>query len=87
MAAEIPTEEKIPGRWGLREPQFFYDCDGERVIVRLMNGDELHGYITGLDQYAIGVEVDGSPHPYWINKHAIAYIVRPAPLESEEQHV
>jgi sRNA-binding regulator protein Hfq len=76
MSEETKSAEKIPGRWGLREPQFFFDCEGERVTLHLCNGETLTGYITGLDMYGIGFEADGAPRAAWIMKHAIAYITR-----------
>lgn len=69
-------DDKTPGRWGLREPKFFADCENELVAVHLITGDVLRGYIIGLDIYGIGLEIDGRKYPVWIHKHAIAYIER-----------
>lgn len=67
---------KIPGRWGLREPKFFADCENEPVIIHLVNGEVLRGFITGLDMYGIALEVTGSDKPVWIMKHSISHIER-----------
>ena len=70
------SEEKIPGRWGLNEARYFYDCENERVTLHLRNGEPLTGFVIGLDQYGIGFEVEGAQHPAWVMKHAIDYITR-----------
>ncbi len=70
------AEVKVPGKWGLSEARFFASVENESVIVHLRSGETLAGFVTGLDMYGVGLEIDGKPPAAWIPKHAIDYITR-----------
>lgn len=70
------TEEKLPGRWGTSEVKFYYDVEDELVTVSLRSGESLTGYVVGLDNYAIVVELADNRQRVLIHKHAIDTIRR-----------
>ncbi len=74
--AEAKQADKVPGRWGLSEARFFSDCENEPITLHLRSGETLHGFIIGLDQFGIGLEVTGRSNPVWVMKHAIDFIER-----------
>ncbi len=68
--------DKIPVRWGLSEARFFSDCENESVVLHLRSGEALRGFIVGLDQFGIGLEVTGRVNAVWVMKHAIDFVER-----------
>jgi sRNA-binding regulator protein Hfq len=36
----------------------------------------MRGFIVGVDNYGIGLEVTGRANPVWVHKHAVDYIER-----------
>jgi sRNA-binding regulator protein Hfq len=76
MADTAKLDEKIPGRWGLSEARFLSDCENEPVAIHLRSGEIMRGFIVGVDNYGIGLEVTGRANPVWVHKHAVDYIER-----------
>ena len=69
-----PAEDKIPGRWGMNEPKFYFDRENELVAIHLRGGDTITGYVIGLDVYAIMIERESDQAPILMHKHAIDWI-------------
>lgn len=69
-----PAEDKIPGRWGMNEPKFYFDRENELVTVHIRGGDTITGYVIGLDVYAIMIERESDQAPILMHKHAIDWI-------------
>ncbi len=71
MSKTTQADEKIPGKWGTSEARFYYDTEGEIVTLSLRSGEQLRGYVVGLDNYALVLERECDKRRILVHKHAI----------------
>ena len=69
VTAEPPV--KVTGRWGTSEAKWFADREDESVTVHMRESITLTGYLVGVDNYNIFLEIDKKV--VLVPKHAINY--------------
>lgn len=71
-AEPLKDTPKLTGRWGTSEAKWLSDREDEYVTVHMREGVTLEGFLVGVDNYSIFVEIDKKV--VFVPKHAINYI-------------
>jgi sRNA-binding regulator protein Hfq len=82
MTANRPADapHKTPDIWGASSAGFYAEMEGERLVVDLVNAEQVHGMLLGVDRYDIFLR-DDQGEKVLIAKGAITTVRRdPATL-------